>query len=254
MRISHFFVLASLVNLTLFGAEPAKRETNKTAGTVKSAPVFDAAGKRIIFGSKVLQIFPSGYLSFLDSGREISKVYFYGSTPYSSFLANLTPNISIPSQYGRGLGVDSFATDEAGKSFVVKGKIPYQKKGENELTGNYVFTVKLLGTGKISIRMELNRPAGKNGGMRIMWTTLQAVKYIADGKEYVFPKEKSKQNHHWRVKKIRVFTDQPAMSFELNTKSFMSVYARTGKLLALHPHKDKKAPDQEIIEVELDPQ
>ena len=56
------------------------------------------------------------------------------------------------------------------------------------------------------------------------------------------------------VEEVRVFTDQPAMSFELNTKSFMSVYARTGKLLALHPHKDKKAPDQEIIEVELDPQ
>ena len=86
-----------------------------------------------------------------------------------------------------------------------------------------------------------------------MWTTPQAVKYTADGKECVFPNEKNKQNHHWRVKKIQVFTEPPAMTFELKIKSFMSVYARTGNLLALHPHNDKKAPDQEIIEMELNP-
>ena len=160
MRNCLFILVVGLAQCALSGAVElpltnpsvpfAEQKTIQEKTSV--APFFDTAGKRIIFGSKVLQIFPSGYLSFLDSGHEISKVYFYGSTPYSSFLANLNPNISIPSQYGRGLGVDSFTTDEAGKAFIVKGKIPYQKKGENELTGNYVFTVKLLESGKVSIR------------------------------------------------------------------------------------------------------
>ena len=263
MKFSLFLLAAGLAQCALFGGvelpltnPPAPFAERKTAGNeAKSAPVFDAAGKRLVFGSKVLQIFPSGYLSFLDSGREISKIYFYGFTPYSSWISNQNSNIIVPHAYGRNLGVDSFETDAAGKTFTVKGKIPYQKKGEKELTGSYVFTVKLLPTGKASIRLELNKPAGrlKDGGMRIMWVTPKAVKYLADRKEYVFPADQIKQNHHWRVKEIRMLTERPSETFALQPKCFMSVYARKGNLLALHPHPNKKNPDSEVIEVELDP-
>ena len=87
MKLCLFLLAAGLAQCALFGGvelpltnPPAPFAERKTAGNeAKSAPVFDAAGKRIVFGSKVLQIFPSGYLSFLDSGREISKIYFYGT-------------------------------------------------------------------------------------------------------------------------------------------------------------------------------
>ena len=247
--------LSGSVELPLTNPPAPFAERQNTENEAKSAPVFDAAGKRIVFGTKVLQIFPSGYLSFLDSGREISKIYFYGFTPYASWLTNQKSNISVPHPYGRNLGVDSFETDAAGKTFTVKGKIPYQQKGEKELTGSYVFTVKLLESGKASIRLELTRPAGrlKDGGMRIMWVTPQAVRYFADGKENVFPKERIEQNHHWRAKEIRVVTERPSETFTLYTKSPLSVFARINNLLCLNPLKDKENPDREVIEVELDP-
>ena len=261
MKPCLFLLTAGLPLCALFGGvEPTNptalsAERKNTENEVKSAPVFDAAGKRIVFGSKVLQIFPSGYLSFLDSGREVSKIYFYGNTPYSAWMTNQNSKISVPHHYGKNLGVDSFETDAAGKTFTVKGKIPYQKKDEKELTGDYIFTVKLLKTGKVSIRLELNKPAGrtKDGAMRIMWVTPQAVRYFADGKENNFPKDRLKQNHHWRTKEIKVVTERPSGTFSMFTKSPMSVFARINNLLSLDPLKDKKNPDRNIIEVELDP-
>lgn len=263
MRITLFGVLAGLSLPVLAGAlelpltnppAPFAGQKNIQEQT-KSAPVFDAAGKRIVFGSKVLQIFPSGYLSFLDSGREISKIYFYGNTPYSSWMPNTQMNITVPHPHTRGLGVDSFETDAAGKSFTVKGKIPYHKKGEKELLGNYVFKVKLLKTGKVSIRLELNKPAGrsKEGAMNIMWVTPGAVKYLVNGKKNTFPADKLKQNQHWRPKEVRVVTEKASGTFAFTPKSFMTVYARKGNLLALTPLSDKKNPDRCVIEAELDP-
>ena len=249
MKLSLFILLAGLATpVMLSAAEPSE--------TQQTAPVFDAKGKRIVLGSKTLQIFPSGYLSFSESGREISKIYFYGTTPYSGWLPNTQKNISIPHPYGRSLGVDSFEADETGKTFTVKGKIPYHKKGEKELLGDYLFAVKLLDNGKISIRLQMTRPAGrtKEGGMNIMWTTPGAVKYLVNGKENVFPTEKLKQNQHWRPKTVQVVSKKSSGNFTITPKSFIMVYARKDNLLALSPLTDKKNPDQCLIEMELDPQ
>lgn len=253
MKISLFILIAGLAApVMLFAAEPSNG--SNTHEPTKSAPVFDAAGKRIVLGSKVLQIFPSGYLSFLYSGREISKIFFYGSTPYSSWMTNQKKDISVPCKYGRRLGVDSFETDEEGKSFTVKGKIPYHKKSDNELLGDYRFAVKLLESGKVSIRLEMTRPAGrsKEGGMNIMWVTPGAVKYLVNGKENVFPTDKRKQNQHWRPKTVQVVMGKASDAFSLSPKSAMTFFARQGNLLALTPLPDKKNPDRCMIEVELD--
>ena len=249
MKISLFILLAGLaVPVMLSAAEPSGSQQ------ANPASAFDAKGKRIVLGSKVLQIYPSGYLSFSDSGREISKIYFYGTSPYSGWMPNTQKNISIPHPYGRSLSVDSFEADEAGKFFMVKGKIPYHKKGGKELLGDYLFAVKLLANGRVSIRLQMTRPSGrtKEGGMNIMWVIPQAVKYLVNGKENVFPADKLKQNQHWRPKEVRVVTEKSSETFTLTPKSFMTVYARKDNLLALTPLTDKKNPDLCVIEVELD--
>ena len=254
--LSWGMLMLSALELPLTHPEVPFAHTRKKEEKVnKSEAVFDAVGKRFLFGSKELQIFPSGYLRFMESGREITRIYFYGNTPYSPWMTNTNTGIKVPCKYKNHLGVDSFSADVKNKTFIVKGKIPYHKKGTKELLGSYQFTATLLKEGKVSLRLELQRPAGrvKDGSMTLMCTTKNASSYIADGKKGSFPVQPGKQNGLYRPGKIRVVTPVKAHEFLLCPVTPATVWARKGSLLAVKAHTPRKDPSRLVSEIILDP-
>ncbi len=226
---------------------------NSQNPSVQVSPVFDGAKRVIRFGTKSLQVFNSGVMVYMGEGHEISKIYFYAKTPYSPWISNQNANITVPSQFGKRLGVTSFTVDEASKSFIIAGRVPCHAKGETERCGNYKMTISLLSSDKVDIRLEHDLPVltGKSA-MNLMWQTSNAETYSVNGKKSVFPKNRSQQMYG-NPEKILVFTEPSSSSFEIDVESKLAMFARQDGLLAFHPRANKASPGKHTINLKFAP-
>ena len=223
----------------------------KAAPGVKAKPVFDAKGRRIVFGSKVLQMFPSGVVRLTDSGRIISRIYFYSNTQYSDWLTNDSLEERYPKTYGRRIGVESITADGKSRTLTVRGKVPFHKKGSPELVRDYTFTVKLLDSGKTAFRLEYEPPAeDKKGFMAVFCTTPTAKGYACGGKEQEFPKKWEMLSR--KFTSAQVFTENPWDRFELDfgrtRKNFICIVPKG----SFHVGAETENGGRKAVKFELD--
>ena len=163
-------------------------------------PFLDEAANAFRFGSKSVQVHPNGYIHFINSGRKVANIYFYGNTPYSSYFDNRIRHgrdvKKVPYAFSKKQpGVTDFSVDKKTNSFIIKGKIPYHKDGEAELTGNYTQTVTLTPDSKIRVKLEYTRPeAAEKGFLAMIAEIPQAKTYETAGKNQEFPEKSGRRN------------------------------------------------------------
>ena len=147
-------------------------------------------------------------------------------------------------------GVTDFSVDKKTNSFIIKGKIPYHKDGEAELTGNYTQTVTLTPDNKIRIKLEYTRPeAAEKGFLAMIAEIPQAKTYETAGKNQEFPEKK------WvslrKEKSVKVDTAFAEDSFILTTLIRKMAYV-IPKGLHIGSAESKKEPQVRAVEIELD--
>ena len=248
-------VLSSSVVLAAGAGETPKSSSQTAAPQTQAAkPSFDAAGKKIVFGSKTLEVCPSGFIRLMTAGKLTANFYIYADTPYSPWISNQKQNVTLPNPYGRNLGTDSVTADEKTQTITVKGKTPYHKKNEAEIVGEYLLTVRLLDSGKAAIHFEYTVPAKAEKGFMVMHCVSPgAQKFFRDGKECKFPENK-KWDFMRKPGTFRVVSGDPAETFELTITSGNNAFAVPNKGFHISRNTpDKANPNRFVTDLEIKP-
>ena len=222
------------------------------ANLQKVEPVFDAAGKRFIFGSKIVTIFPSGFLRLTESGKEIAKLYFYASTPFSSWMTNTNTAAKAPFKSNSHLSFDTFTADEKTKTITVKGTCPFHKIGTAENWKPYQFSVTLQDNGKLKIQLKYERPAEMtNRGIHFMLQNSKSTGYTLKGVTKTYPVH-PKQHQYISPKNLQLHFAVKGNDYTVNCLDMQTAYVRAKGLVAFSGHTNKKDPGNVSITIELD--
>ena len=223
-----------------------------TANLQKVEPVFDAAGKRFIFGSKIVTIFPSGFLRLTESGKEIAKLYFYANTPFSSWMTNTNTAAKAPFKSNSHLSFDTFTADEKTKTITVKGTCPFHKIGTAENWKPYQFSVTLQDNGKLKIQLKYERPAEMtNRGIHFMLQNSKSTGYTLKGVTKTYPVH-PKQHQYISPKNLQLHFAVKGNDYTVNCLDMQTAYVRAKGLVAFSGHTNKKDPGNVSITIELD--